>query len=175
MAEGKVALEDAPVVLDGPGLVLLFADGEEEVDCLVKGDRVGAKLPQRTLCEEPLRDLPRFGKRDQGIPADRDQLAVDAELDHKAARAALRDAAAEVRQYFIEVSALSLLRELERPDRHVGQLHDMKVRCAISLSLASGKGCAGVVFHGAECTRDDRKMKQTKDFHGHHEMPCAER
>jgi hypothetical protein len=49
----------------------------------------------------------------------------------------------------------------------------MKVRCAASLSLASGEACAEVVFHGTECTNRLLKVKQKQESHGHHEIPCA--
>src|SRR5262249_49146734 len=158
-AEGKVALQDAPVVLDRAGLVLLLADGEEEVYRLIPGNGVRPELPERALRQEALGDLSRISKRDKRIPSDCDKQPVYPELHHKTLSAALRNAAAEVPERVVEVGALPLLRDRELAQGDIGEPHGVGVRCAVSLALASGEGGSGLVFHGVECRERALKVK----------------
>lgn len=88
-SEGKVALEDALVVADGAGPVLLLTDGEEELHGVIPCDALRPVLPQCAHRQESLGFLPRVSEGDEGIAADRDELSVCPQLHDEALRAAL--------------------------------------------------------------------------------------
>lgn len=118
-AEGKVPVEEPLVVFDRPGLVLAGTFGEKVALGIIECPPGGPELAEGLFREENLGLFASFGKRNEGVAADRDAAPIQSQHRDPGAGATLGEAQTKRLERLVPVGYLASVRLFKGADARI--------------------------------------------------------